>query len=192
MQKLIFATNNKNKLREIQEILGVSFSVQSLQDAGIQTEIPEDFDTLQENALQKARFIHERTQQNVFADDTGLEVDALNGAPGVFSARYAGETANSDENIQKLLSELENTENRKARFRTVIALIFGKQEYLFEGVCEGTITQTIQGEGGFGYDPVFIPDGKAYSFAEMVPTEKNKISHRGRAVQKLVAFLKSN
>lgn len=192
MQKLIFATNNKNKLREIQEILGVSFSVQSLQDAGIQTEIPEDFDTLQENALQKARFIHERTQQNVFADDTGLEVDALNGAPGVFSARYAGETANSDKNIQKLLSELENTENRKARFRTVIALIFDKQEYLFEGVCEGTITQTIQGEGGFGYDPVFIPNGKAYSFAEMVPTEKNKISHRGRAVQKLVAFLKSN
>lgn len=191
MQNLIFATNNKNKLREIQEILGVSFSVQSLQDSGIQTEIPEDFDTLQENALQKARFIHERTQKNVFADDTGLEVDALNGAPGVFSARFAGENANSDENIQKLLSELANTDQRAARFRTVIALIFDKQEYLFEGVCEGAISRSLQGEGGFGYDPVFIPAGKTQSFAEMDPTDKNEISHRGRAVQQLVAFLKS-
>ena len=189
MQELVFATNNNNKLREIQEILGVSFSIVSLKEAGIETEIPEDFDTLQENALQKAKFIHSKTGQNVFADDTGLEVDTLNGAPGVFSARYAGENCTSVENIQKLLGALKNETNRSARFKTIIALIINNKEYFFEGVCEGDILNNIQGEGGFGYDPIFRPKGYSISFAQMDPTEKNKISHRGKAMRKLVDFL---
>ena len=189
MQELVFATNNNNKLREIQEILGVSFSIVSLKEAGIETEIPEDFDTLQENALQKAKVIHSKTGQNVFADDTGLEVDTLNGAPGVFSARYAGENCTSVENIQKLLGALKNETNRSARFKTIIALIINNKEYFFEGVCEGDILNNIQGEGGFGYDPIFRPKGYSISFAQMDPTEKNKISHRGKAMRKLVDFL---
>ena len=189
MQELVFATNNNNKLREIQEILGVSFSIVSLKEAGIETEIPEDFDTLQENALQKAKVIHSKTGQNVFADDTGLEVDTLNGAPGVFSARYAGENCTSAENIQKLLGALKNETNRSARFKTIIALIINNKEYFFEGVCEGDILNNIQGEGGFGYDPIFRPKGYSISFAQMDPTEKNKISHRGKAMRKLVDFL---
>lgn len=189
MQELVFATNNNNKLREIQEILGVSFSIQSLKDVDIATEIPEDFDTLKENALQKARFIHERTGKNVFADDTGLEVDALNGKPGVFSARYAGENSSSEDNIAKLLSEMNGATDRTARFRTVIALILDGEEFLFEGACVGEILASLKGEGGFGYDPIFQPKGYSISFAQMDPTEKNKISHRGKAMRKLVDFL---
>ncbi|MAX80526.1 MAG: non-canonical purine NTP pyrophosphatase [Crocinitomicaceae bacterium] len=190
MQELIFATNNTNKLREIQEILGASFSILSLKDAGIETEIPEDYETLEENALQKAQFIYERTGKNVFSDDTGLEVEALNGAPGVYSARYAGSKCDSEDNMKKLLVELEGKENRKAQFRTVVALIIDGKEYTFEGACKGQITLEKSGSKGFGYDPVFQPEGYGQTFAELSAEEKNRISHRGKAIQKLAAFLK--
>lgn len=189
--ELVFATNNQHKLREVQELLGNHFKVLSLSEIGINADIPEDFDTLQENALQKAQYIYNRTGHSCFADDTGLEVDALNGEPGVFSARYAGESKSSKDNIKKLLANLEGVKNRKARFRTVIALIFDKQEYLFEGEVWGTIIETEQGSDGFGYDPVFLPDGYDNTFAQMPLELKNRISHRGIAVSKLITFLKS-
>ncbi|KAB2872144.1 MAG: non-canonical purine NTP diphosphatase [Bacteroidales bacterium] len=189
--ELVFATNNQHKLREVQELLGNHFKVLSLSEIGINVDIPEDFDTLQENALQKAQYIYNRTGHSCFADDTGLEVDALNGEPGVFSARYAGESKSSKDNIKKLLANLEGVKNRKARFRTVIALIFDKQEYLFEGEVWGTIIETEQGSDGFGYDPVFLPDGYDNTFAQMPLELKNRISHRGIAVSKLITFLKS-
>jgi len=189
--ELVFATNNQHKLREVQELLGNHFKVLSLSEIGINVDIPEDFDTLQENALQKAQYIYNRTGHSCFADDTGLEVDALNGEPGVFSARYAGESKSSKDNIKKLLANLEGVKNRKARFRTVIALIFDKQEYLFEGEVWGTIIETEQGSDGFGYDPVFLPDSYDNTFAQMPLELKNRISHRGIAVSKLITFLKS-
>jgi len=189
--ELVFAINNQHKLREVQELLGNHFKVLSLSEIGINVDIPEDFDTLQENALQKAQYIYNRTGHSCFADDTGLEVDALNGEPGVFSARYAGESKSSKDNIKKLLANLEGVKNRKARFRTVIALIFDKQEYLFEGEVWGTIIETEQGSDGFGYDPVFLPDGYDNTFAQMPLELKNRISHRGIAVSKLITFLKS-
>ncbi len=189
--ELVFATNNQHKLREVQELLGNHFKVLSLSEIGIDVDIPEDFDTLQENALQKAQYIYNRTGHSCFADDTGLEVDALNSEPGVFSARYAGESKSSKDNIKKLLANLEGVKNRKARFRTVIALIFDKQEYLFEGEVWGTIIETEQGSDGFGYDPVFLPDGYDNTFAQMPLELKNRISHRGIAVSKLITFLKS-
>lgn len=189
--ELVFATNNQHKLREVQELLGNHFKVLSLSEIGINVDIPEDFDTLQENALQKAQYIYNRTGHSCFADDTGLEVDTLNGEPGVFSARYAGESKSSKDNIKKLLANLEGVKNRKARFRTVIALIFDKQEYLFEGEVWGTIIETEQGSDGFGYDPVFLPDGYDNTFAQMPLELKNRISHRGIAVSKLITFLKS-
>lgn len=189
--ELVFATNNQHKHREVQELLGNHFKVLSLSEIGINVDIPEDFDTLQENALQKAQYIYNRTGHSCFADDTGLEVDALNGEPGVFSARYAGESKSSKDNIKKLLANLEGVKNRKARFRTVIALIFDKQEYLFEGEVWGTIIETEQGSDGFGYDPVFLPDGYDNTFAQMPLELKNRISHRGIAVSKLITFLKS-
>lgn len=189
--ELVFATNNQHKLKEVQELLGNHFKVLSLSEIGINVDIPEDFETLQENALQKAQFIYNRTGYSCFADDTGLEVDALNGEPGVFSARYAGESKSAKDNIKKLLANLVGVKNRKARFRTVIALIFDKQEYLFEGEVVGTIIETEQGSDGFGYDPIFLPNGYDLTFAQMPLELKNKISHRGIAVSKLISFLKS-
>jgi XTP/dITP diphosphohydrolase len=187
--ELIFATNNKHKIREISDLLDNRFKVLGLADVSITDDIPEDADNLADNALYKARYVHERTGMNVFADDTGLEVNALNGAPGVHSARYAGADKNPDNNIIKLLKQLEGTTNRKARFRTVIALIFDNREYLFEGKVEGEIIQNRKGTGGFGYDPVFMPKGYDKTFAEIPLSEKNKISHRAQAMKKLLAFL---
>lgn len=186
---IVFASNNEHKIREIKNILGNSFTLLSLSDINMKEDIPEDEPLLEENALSKARYIHNATGMNVFADDTGLETDALNGLPGVHSARFAGESKDPSANIEKVLSLLGSTENRKARFRTVIALIFEKKEYLFEGIVKGTIISEKRGKEGFGYDPVFIPDGKKQTFAEMELDEKNTISHRARAFEKLREFL---
>ncbi|MCX6325550.1 MAG: RdgB/HAM1 family non-canonical purine NTP pyrophosphatase [Bacteroidia bacterium] len=186
---IVFASNNEHKLREIKSILGNSFTLLSLRDINIQEDVPEDESLLEGNALSKARFIHKATGMNVFADDTGLEISALNGLPGVLSARFAGESKDPSANIEKVLTLLCKTENRKARFRTVIALIFEKKEYLFEGIVTGTIIREKRGIEGFGYDPVFLPDGKNQTFAEMELAEKNKISHRARAFEKLREFL---
>ena len=187
--ELVFATNNKHKIREISDLLDQNFNILGLAEVSITDDIPEDAETLEENALFKARYVHERTGMNVFADDTGLEVDALGGDPGVFSARYAGEGKSSDDNIVKLLDKMNGIENRKARFRTVIALLYDGKEYLFEGTVEGQILTERRGEGGFGYDPVFLAEGSRMTFAEMPLSEKNKISHRAMAVKKLISFL---
>ncbi|MFP3859605.1 MAG: non-canonical purine NTP diphosphatase [Bacteroidales bacterium] len=188
--ELLFATNNPHKKKEIQDLLDESFNILSLEDVGYIGDIPEDKNTLEENAMQKAEYIYEITGMNCFADDTGLEVDALKGKPGVYSARYAGEQKNSEANIQKLLKELEGKSNRKAHFRTVIALFLGGEQYFFEGIVNGKIIHTKKGESGFGYDPVFIPDGYDITFAEMPLRLKNQISHRSRAMNKLTSFLK--
>ena len=187
--KLYFATNNIHKLKEVQEVVGDSFQIESMRSLGINEDIPEDQLTLQGNALQKARFLYDRTGESCFADDTGLEVDALNGAPGVYSARYASEAKNSLDNMAQLLKNMSGIQNRKARFRTVIALILDGKEYLFEGIVNGTIAEEPRGTAGFGYDPLFVPDGYSTTFAEMDSEAKNAISHRGRAVEKLAAFL---
>ena len=189
MINLIFATNNPHKLDEVKQKLNGAFLIQTLQDIGCVDDLPETSDTLEGNALQKARYLHEKYGCNCFADDTGLEVEALNNAPGVYSARYAGEAKNSEANMDKLLRELSGQSNRKARFRTVIALILDDKEYLFEGVATGTILEERQGDKGFGYDPLFLPDGYAKSFAQLSMDEKNAISHRGRATEKLLTFL---
>jgi XTP/dITP diphosphohydrolase len=188
-QKLVFATNNPHKLNEISNIEDLNVEIVSLNNIGFNEEIPEDFDTLQENALQKARIIHEKTGLNCFADDTGLEIDALDGRPGVYSARYAGESCNPEENIKKVLSELSGETNRKARFRTVIALILDGQELFFEGIVEGEILTEKHGADGFGYDPIFRPTSYTESFAQMNLEMKNKISHRARAMRQLVNYL---
>ncbi len=188
--ELVFATNNKHKIKEIGDLLDSNFKILGLADVNISGDIPEDADTLAENALFKAKFVHKRTGLNVFADDTGLEVDALGGAPGVYSARYAGEGRSFDDNINKLLEQMADAEDRTARFRTVIALILEEKEYLFEGTVEGVITSERRGDGGFGYDPVFLADGYNRTFAEIPLSEKNMISHRARAMRKLLAFLK--
>jgi len=187
--EIIFASNNLNKIREINNILGNSFTLLSLRDIDINEDIPENEMTLEGNALYKARHIFKTSGKNVFADDTGLEVEALNGRPGVHSARFAGENKDSDANIEKLLSLLKKESNRNARFRTVIALILDGKEYLFEGNVTGKIIKERKGNQGFGYDPVFIPDGKSVTFAEMDLEEKNMISHRARAFEKLRYFL---
>ncbi len=189
-QKLVFATNNVYKLKEVQAILGNAFQLLSLHDIGFIAEIPEDYETLEENAMQKARYVFSRTGYSCFADDTGLEVEALNGEPGVYSARYAGEDKKSTENIKKLLMKLNGVENRNARFRTVIALTLSGKDYLFEGTVNGKIIDSPNGFDGFGYDPVFIPDGYNQTFAQMPLELKNSISHRGMAISKLVDFLK--
>jgi len=189
MKKLVFATNNPHKLNELKQILGDDFQILSLNDLNFNEEIPETGDTLKENASQKSHFIYERYGLDCFADDTGLEVDALGGAPGVYSARYAGENATYDENVEKLLFELKGERIRTARFKTVISLLIGGKEYFFEGRVEGVITESRKGKDGFGYDPVFLPDGFDETFAEMSSNKKNQISHRGRAVAKLVCFL---
>ena len=187
--QLVFATNNQHKLKEIKEITGNDIKIMSLGDIGFEGDIPETEDTLEGNARQKANFIFGKIKMNCFADDTGLEIDALDGRPGVYSARYAGEECSFDDNINKILEELEGVENRKARFRCVICLILNGEEYLFEGRIDGTITIDRKGDTGFGYDPVFIPNGYQQTFAEMPPYLKNGVSHRGRAMEKMMKFL---
>jgi XTP/dITP diphosphohydrolase len=186
---LVFATNNKHKIKEVSALLNSRFHILGLAEVGINEDIPEDAVTLAENALFKAQYVHSRTGLNVFADDTGLEVNALNGAPGVYSARYAGPGKSPDDNITKLLKQLEGISLRKARFITVIALIFNKKEYLFEGTIEGKILNERRGTGGFGYDPVFMAEGYDKTFAELSLAEKNAISHRAKATGKLIQFL---
>jgi XTP/dITP diphosphohydrolase len=187
---LIFATNNSNKVKEIKSLVAEDLIVLSLADAGINIDIPEPFDTLEANATEKSTVIHQLTKQNCFSEDTGLEVSALNGAPGVKSARYAGEDRDFQSNIDLLLLNLQNEHDRAAQFRTVISLIWEQQEYLFEGICTGKISQKQKGKEGFGYDPIFIPDGATISFAEMTMEEKNQYSHRKKAMHKLIDFLK--
>jgi len=186
---LVFASNNEHKIREIKSLLGHSFSLLSLNDINFGEDIPEEEPLIEGNALAKARYVYNSTGMNVFADDTGLEIAALDGLPGVHSARFAGGNKDSSANIEKVLSLLGKTKNRKARFRTVIALILEKKEYLFEGIVNGTIISEIKGTGGFGYDPIFVPEGKNLTFAEMGLNEKNTISHRARAFEKLREFL---
>ena len=189
--EIVFASNNKNKIREINSLLGDSFSLLSLFDINLEEDIPENEKTLEGNALHKARHIYQATGKNVFADDTGLEIEALNGQPGVHSARFAGEDKDSGANIDKVLALLGDTINRNARFKTVIALILEGREYLFEGIVAGLIIREKRGSNGFGYDPVFVPEGGTLTFAEMGLDEKNKISHRARAFEKLRLFLSS-
>ena len=187
--KIVFATSNPNKKIEIQSMLPQHFEIINLEDIGFFDEIPETEPTIAENAIQKANFITEKFGLDCFADDTGLEVEALHGEPGVFSARYAGAQCDSNDNIDKLLENLDKQPNRKARFRTVICLNFKGRQYLFEGIVNGTITNEKTGTGGFGYDPVFCPNGFDQTFAELPLTVKNKISHRGIATQQLIDFL---
>ena len=188
---IIFATNNAHKLSEVQAVLGEGFTLVTPRQCGITEEIPEEQETLEGNASQKAHYLYERTGQDCFADDTGLEVAALGGAPGVHSARYATDGHDFAANNRLLLRNLEGKSDRRARFRTVISLIFNGEEHLFEGVVEGRIIDHEAGHEGFGYDPLFIPDGCERTFAEMSPEEKNAVSHRGRAVRKLAAYLHS-
>lgn len=187
--KICFATNNPKKIEEVKAALGDSFEIVSLKDIGCLDELPETGDTLEHNAFQKAKYVKEHFGVDCFADDTGLEVDALEGKPGVYSGRYAGEPRSDERNIDLLLKNLENTSLRNARFKTIIALLLGNEEYKFEGVAEGEILRARTGAGGFGYDPVFLPKGHSRSFAEMNLSEKNEISHRGKAVSQLISFL---
>ena len=188
MYTLIFATNNAHKIAEIQSLVGSDFSIIDMKSAGIDIDIPEPHHTLNENALEKAQTIFNITKTNCFSEDTGLEIEALNGAPGVKSARYAGEDRNFQANIDKVLDQLKNVENRQAQFRTVICLIWEGQTYYFEGICKGHISISMQGEKGFGYDPIFVPEGSNKSFAEMNMEEKNRFSHRQKAVTQLFEF----
>lgn len=189
---LVFATNNENKVKEIRAVLGDSFSIITLKEAGIDIDIPEPHDTLEANATEKSSTIHNMTGKNCFSEDTGLEIPALNGAPGVLSARYAGEQKLSEDNISKVLEEMQGKKDRKAQFRTVISLILDGKEYQFEGICPGVISEERKGGKGFGYDPIFIPDGSSKAFAEMDTNEKNQYSHRAKALHKLTDFLKNN
>ena len=188
--KLIFATNNQHKVNEIQPLVGNDFELITLKDAGIDTDIPEPFDSLEENAAHKSKTIYNLTGLNCFSEDTGLEVPALNGEPGVKSARYSGEDKSFDKNIDKLLNNLDSKKDRSARFRTVISLLIDGKEFQFEGICEGHIIQYRQGKEGFGYVPVFVPSGAEITFAQMTMEEKNKFSHRRKAVDKLVNYLR--
>jgi len=189
MKQLVFATNNQHKVDEMKHALNGRFEIKSLKEAGINIDIPEPFNTLEENAATKSTTIYNLTNADCFSEDTGLEVDALGGEPGVKSARYAGENASFDDNVTKLLAKMENINNRSAQFKTIISLIIDGKEYLFEGICKGTILSNRQGEKGFGYDPIFTPEGSYKSFAEMNMEEKNVYSHRRKAADKLVTFL---
>ena len=191
MRKIIFASNNKHKAEEIRAVLGGQFDIITLKEAGITIDIPEPHETLSENAREKSMVIHRLTGMDCFSEDTGLEVDALNDAPGVRSARYAGEQANADDNLQKLLFEMKGITNRAARFRTVISLILDGQEHVFEGNCEGSIAAAASGATGFGYDPVFVPAQHDKTFAELGIEVKSAISHRKKAIEKMTAFLDS-
>ncbi len=189
MDTLIFATNNQHKVDEMRSVLQGIFNIISLKESGLDIDIPEPYDTLEANASEKSGTIHRLTGENCFSEDTGLEVEALGGEPGVKSARYAGDDRSFEDNISKLLFNLKNIDNRKAQFRTVLSLILDNKEYLFEGICPGSITTTKSGDKGFGYDPVFIPAGSERTFAEMDMEEKNKFSHRKKAMEKLIGFL---
>lgn len=189
--KLIFATNNQHKIEELKNFVGNQIEILSLKEAGIDIDIPEPYETLEENASEKSRTIYKLTGENCFSEDTGLEVDALHGEPGVKSARYAGEGRSFKDNIDKLLKKLGENPNRKARFRTAISLIIDGTETQFEGICEGKIITEEKGKDGFGYDPIFVPEGDSRSFAEMTIPEKNRYNHRAKAAAKLVAFLQS-
>jgi len=190
--ELIFATNNRHKVDELQSVIGNKVHIRTLADAGISIDIPEPHDTLDANALEKSRTIYSLTHVNCFGEDTGLEVEALNGDPGVRSARYAGDEKDFQKNIEKLLMNLEQKDNRNARFRTIISLIWNEKEYFFEGICEGRVTIAQRGTNGFGYDSVFVPTGSDKTFAEMAMDEKNRFSHRKKAADKLVSFLQNN
>jgi XTP/dITP diphosphohydrolase len=189
--KLVFATNNSNKIKELKTLIGNSIELMSLEDIDCLEEIPETSDTIAGNALQKAKYVFDNYGYNCFADDTGLEIESLNGEPGIYSARYAGKIKSAEQNIEKVLKKLENVKNRNAQFKTVIALIIDKKETLFEGIAKGEITQIKSGSEGFGYDPIFKPQGYNNTFSEMSIDEKNKISHRGKAVKKLTEYLSS-
>ena len=189
--KLVFATNNRHKLEEVSHKIGDQFELLTLNDIGCTEDIEETGSTFEENAAIKSKYVYDKYHLNCFGDDSGLVVDALNGEPGVYSARYAGEHGNHAANIQKVLAKLEGVENRKARFVTVISLMWEGTEHVFEGTVEGTIRHETTGNGGFGYDPIFQPDGYDVTFAEMSMDEKNKISHRARAMEKLISFLKT-
>lgn len=189
--KLVFATNNLNKLSEVISLVKTNARILSLDDIGCSDDIPETFPTIEENALQKAEYIYNKFGLNCLADDSALEIDFLNGEPGVYSARYAGTNSDANKNIDKVLQKLSHTDLRGAKFRTVIALIVNGNKYLFEGECLGQITQQKQGKHGFGYDPIFLPDGFSKTFAEMSKFEKGKISHRSIAVKKLISFINS-
>ncbi len=191
-KKLVFATNNRHKLDEISQILGEKIELLSLKDIHCSEEIPETADTLEGNAIQKAEYIHQHYGYDCFADDTGLEVESLNGAPGVYSARYAGDGHDSEANMQKLLQNLEGISNRKAQFRTAICLIIDGETHLFEGICKGEIIQEKRGGSGFGYDPIFVPEGYFETFAELGNEIKNQISHRAKAVEMLCQYLKDS
>lgn len=188
--KIVFATNNAHKLSEVAQVVGDKFELVTLRECGITEDIPENEPTLEGNALAKARYVYSRTGLNCFADDTGLEVDTLNGEPGVRSARYATDGHDDEANKRLLLERMQGVENRAAQFRTAVALIVDGKEYLFEGIVRGDIACEEHGAGGFGYDPLFLPEGGALTFAEMSAKAKNEISHRGRAVRKLAEFLK--
>jgi XTP/dITP diphosphohydrolase len=192
MQRLALATNNRHKLEEVKFILGDQIELLTLEDIGCREELAEDRETLEGNSLQKGEYVFNKYKVSCFADDTGLEVAALNGAPGIYSARYAGPQRNADDNIALLLKNLEEVINRQAQFRTVITLVSENGVHQFEGVVKGCIIEERRGTQGFGYDPVFVPDGFSETLAEMTMEEKNKISHRARAMQKLVDFLKVN
>ncbi len=191
MDTLIFATNNQHKVDEVRLVLGNQFSIITLQEAGIDIDIPEPHDSLEANASEKSSSIHTLTGKNCFSEDTGLEISILNGAPGVKSARFAGEDRSFKANIEKVLQLMGNTSQRDARFRTVISLILDGQEFQFEGICEGEILLEQRGEKGFGYDPIFVPAGSPLSFAEMNPEQKSACSHRKKAMDKLIAFLQN-
>tara|TARA_B100001250_G_scaffold125173_1_gene106412 strand:+ start:219 stop:794 length:576 start_codon:yes stop_codon:yes gene_type:complete len=190
--KLVFATNNSNKLSEIQSLLPDGIDILSLKDINCNEELPETNPTLQQNALQKAKYVFENYGFNCFADDTGLEIDALGGDPGVYSARYAGNHCDAEDNMKKVLYNMQGVEKRGAKFRTVVALIIDGEENLFEGECIGNITKVKSGQEGFGYDPIFMPNSSGKTFAEMRKDEKGVISHRGKAIKKLVRFLSTN
>jgi XTP/dITP diphosphohydrolase len=187
--KLVFATNNQHKLHEIKQLIGSSIQLLSLADIDCNDDIPENQKTIEGNASEKAFYIWNKYQINCFADDTGLEIEALNGEPGVYSARYAGEEKSPEKNIELVLQKLTKINNRKARFKTIISLVINGEEVQFEGIVDGKILEEKRGQSGFGYDPIFQPDESSFSFAEMPLAEKNKISHRGRATQKLVDYL---
>lgn len=192
MRILVFATNNAHKLKEVQQILGANFKVKGLKDIGCLEDIPETGIILEENASIKSSYVLEKYNLDCFADDTGLEIEALDGRPGVYSARYGGESHNAEKNMERVLKELKDLSNRNAQFRTVISLRLNGKEFLFEGIVKGKIIDDKRGKDGFGYDPIFIPDGYTKTFAEMSQKEKNEISHRARATQKLASFLSLN
>jgi XTP/dITP diphosphohydrolase len=191
MNTLIFATNNQHKIDEIRTVIGTRFNIITLAEAGIHIDIPEPHDTIEENAAEKSSFIYHLTNKDCFGEDTGLEIEALNGQPGVLSARYAGDEKSHSKNIEKVLHNLRGIDNRNAQFKTIISLMIDGKQYQFEGLCNGKIMSELKGNDGFGYDPIFVPNGSDKTFAEMTMEEKNIYSHRRKATDKLIAFLKN-